>query len=154
MFRSLWALLAALLIGCAVLVYAQDSNSQQAPEKKQGGLKTERSQPRPSTKEAVPPEEDESIAVKEYSFNPVQAKRSVVVGNYYFKKGSYRAAADRFREATKWNNGNSEAWLRLAEAEERLKDTAAVKEAYAKYLELAPDAKDAPEIRKKLEKLK
>lgn len=117
-------------------------------------LKKERPQPPPSTKEEVPPEEDESLSVKEYSFNPLQAQKEVSVGNYYFKKGSYRAAAMRFREATKWNAGDAEAWLRLGEAAEKQKDGKVVREAFAKYLELSPDAKNAAEIRKKLEKLK
>jgi tetratricopeptide (TPR) repeat protein len=106
------------------------------------------------TKEEVPKEEDENLSTKEYSFNPLQAEKEVRVGEYYFKKGSYRAAAQRFREATKWNQGYGEAWLRLGETAEKQKDTKTAKEAYAKYLEIAPDAKDAAEVRKKLEKIK
>jgi Tfp pilus assembly protein PilF len=105
-------------------------------------------------KQQMPKEEDESLSVKEYSFNPLQAQKELETGNYYFKKGSYRAAATRFREATKWNNGYAEAWLRLAEAEEKRKDRQAAREAYAKYLELAPDAKNAGEVKKRLAKLK
>lgn len=104
-------------------------------------------------KEQNPPEEDESLAVKEYSFNPLQASKELRVGNFYFKKGNYRAAAMRFQEATKWNANFSEAWLRLGEAEEKLKDEKAAREAYTKYLELAQDAKNAPDIRKKIAKL-
>ena len=59
------------------------------------------------------------MAVKEYAFNPLQAQKEIRTGNYYFKKGSYRAAAGRFEEATKWNGGEPEAWLRLGEAEEK-----------------------------------
>jgi len=119
-------------------------------------LKKERPQTPPSAKEEVPKEEDESLATTEedYSFNPLQAEKDVRVGNYYFKKGSYRAAALRFRRATKWNEGYAEAWLRLGEAEEKQRDTQAAKEAYTKYLELSPDAKNAPEIRKKIQSLK
>lgn len=118
-------------------------------------LKKERPKPPVSDQEEVPKEEDESLTTsKEYSFNPLQAQKEVRVGNYYFKKGAYRAAAMRFREATKWNSGDAEAWLRLGETAEKQKDDKTVKEAFSKYLELAADAKDAPEIRKKLEKLK
>jgi tetratricopeptide (TPR) repeat protein len=112
-------------------------------------------QPAPTvTKEEVPQEEDESVKTEEYAFNPLRAEKELSVGNYYYKKGSYRAAANRYREATKWNPGYGEAWLRLGEAAQKQKDTAAAKEAFAKYLEISPDAKDAAEIRKKLEKLK
>ena len=102
----------------------------------------------------LPPEEDKSAQPKQYTFNPLQSKKEVVVGEFYFKKGDFRAAAGRFSEATKWNGGNAEAWLRLGDAQEKMKDMKAAREAYAKYLELAGDAKNAPEVRKKMEKLK
>jgi tetratricopeptide (TPR) repeat protein len=102
----------------------------------------------------LPPEEDKSAQPKEYTFNPLQSKKEVTVGEFYFKKGDYRAAAGRFSEATKYNNGNAEAWLRLGDAQEKMKDPKAAREAYTKYLELAADAKNAAEVRKKLEKLK
>jgi tetratricopeptide (TPR) repeat protein len=132
-----------LLAACAAPLVADD-------------LKKERPQPPTSTKEEPLKEEDESLATtnEEYSFNPLQAEKDVQIGNYYFKKGSYRAAALRFRRATKWNDGYAEAWLRLGEAEEKQKDGEAARQAYAKYLELSPDAKNAGDIRKKLEKLK
>lgn len=107
------------------------------------------------TKELAPPEEDTSSATdREYTFNPLQAKKDIATGNYYLKKGSFRAAAGRFEEATKWNDADTEAWLRLAETEEKLKDHKSARAAYEKYLELAPDAKNAAEIQKKIAKLK
>ena len=104
--------------------------------------------------EQAPPEEDENLKVKEYSFNPLQANKELLVGNEYFKKHSYKAAAGRFREATRWNPNLAEAWLRLGESEEKRKNTKDAKEAYAKYLELQPEAKEAAEIRKKLASLR
>ena len=97
-----------------------------------------------------PPEEDETLIRKEYSFNPIQAQKEVQTGNFYFKKGSYRAAANRFREATKWNENYAEAYLRLGEACQKLKDPAGARQAFEKFLKLAPDSKDAPRIRKLL----
>ncbi len=97
-----------------------------------------------------PPVEDEALKPKEYSFNPLQANKEVEIGNYYLKKHSYRAAVKRFTEATKWNPTDAMAFLRLGEADEKLKDAAAAQAAYAKYLELQPDAKNADSIRKKL----
>ena len=121
----------------------------------QGPVLKKRGETQPQAqKDGLPPEEDTSVTAKEYAFNPLQAKKEITVGNEYFKKHSYRAAAGRFTEATKWNSGDSEAWLRLGEAQEKLKDQKAAREAYEKYLELASDAKNADEIRKKVEKLK
>jgi tetratricopeptide (TPR) repeat protein len=118
-------------------------------------LKNQRPASKTITKEEVPKEEDENLAPsKDYAFNPLQAEKEVTVGNYYYKKGSYRAAANRFREATKWNQGYGEAWLRLGEAAEKQKDAQTAKEAFAKYLEISPETKEAAEVRKKLAKLK
>lgn len=146
----------ALLIVLAAALPGQDQKAQPAKSdpKQQQELKKERPQPKTSDEEVLPPEEDTSLSVTEYSFNPLQAEKELRVGNYYFKKGSYRAAASRFREATKWNGGYTEAWLRLGEAEEKLKDRKAAREAYTKYLTLDAEAKNASEIRKKIGKLK
>src|SRR5216683_4867009 len=127
-----------------LLVFAAVASAQQAPQGKD-------SKPAP-VQEQAPPEEDESLVPKEYSFNPLQASKELRIGNYYFKKGNYRAAAHRFEEATKWDGTNAQAYLRLGEAKEKQHDRKAASEAYAKYLEIAPDAKDAPEVKKRLAK--
>jgi tetratricopeptide (TPR) repeat protein len=104
-------------------------------------------------KESEPPEEDDAAKPKEYAFNPLQAAHELQVGEFYMKKGSFSAAVARFTEATRWNPTLAEAYLRLGQAEEKFRDKKAAKDAYSKYLQLAPDAKNAPEIKKKLEKL-
>ena len=102
----------------------------------------------------LPPEEDKTDIPKQYAFNPLQSKKEVTVGEFYYKKADYRAAAGRFREATRWNDGNSDAWLRLGETQEKNHDQKAALDAYEKYLKLAPDSKNAAEIRKRIDKLK
>jgi tetratricopeptide (TPR) repeat protein len=132
--------LAALALGIAL-----------AQEKK---LETQRPKPPAGAQEEIPPEEDAALTTTEYSFNPLQSAKDVGVGNQYLKKGKLRAAEMRYTSATKWNDTNAEAWLKLGEVAERLKDVAKAKASYEKYLELAADAKNAGEIRKKLQKLK
>jgi tetratricopeptide (TPR) repeat protein len=100
-----------------------------------------------------PPEEDTSLAPKEYSLNPVQAAKEIVAGNFYFKKSNYHAAMRRYTEATRWDPGSSEAFLKLGESSEKAHDYASARDAYTKYVELAKDAKDADSIRKRIEKL-
>jgi tetratricopeptide (TPR) repeat protein len=130
---------------CLSLAFAAISPAQQPPK----------DQDTPQVEEGqLPPEEDKSKIPQQYSFNPLQSKKEVTVGEFYFKKSDFKAAVGRFREATKWNDGNAEAWLRLGDAEDRMKDLKAAREAWEKYLQLAPDAKNAAEVRKKLEKLK
>ncbi len=106
--------------------------------------------PAPPPEEQEPPEEDAELKPKVYSFNPLQAKKELQVGDEYWKKHSYKAAAMRYREATRWNPNLSEAWLRLGEAEEKRRNAKDAKAAYAKYLDLQPEAKDAAEIRKRI----
>lgn len=114
-----------------------------------GALLAQQKAPPPKPQEPV--EEDETLVPKkEYAFNPLQAEKELQTGNFYFKKGSYKAAAGRFAEATKWNPGLAEAYFRLGEANERLRDKKASREAYAKFLELAPGDKRAAAVRKKL----
>lgn len=108
----------------------------------------------PQQQPQLPPEEDEKEAAKEYTFNPIQAKNEIKVGNFYLKKGSWRAAALRFEEATKWDPMNAEAFLRLAETREKMKSTQQAVAAYEKYLELAPEAKDAALVKKKIAQFK
>jgi len=123
-------------------------------------MQKQRTPPAVGEKEEIPPEEDTSVGEKQYSFNPLQAQKELQTGNYYFHKGSYRAAEGRYKEATLWNSGYDEAWLRLGETEEKLRDKKAAKEAYEKYIELASDQKDekdqkrVAEIRKRLGHLK
>ena len=104
----------------------------------------------PKTQEQVPPEEDESLKPRVYPFNPLEATNDVKVGNFYYKQGKYKAALNRFREATKYNPSFPEAFLRLGDAEAKLGDKQAASDAYQKYLELAPDAKNAESIKKKI----
>lgn len=116
--------------------------------------------PPPPDKPAVqapveePPEEDPSAAPKTYDFNPIEAEREVKVGKYYLKKGSLKAALNRFDDASKYNPQFAEAFLLLGETRQKLRDAKGAKEAYGKYLELAPDAKNAKEIKKRMEKLR
>jgi tetratricopeptide (TPR) repeat protein len=132
------------------LAFAAFAAAQQAPPPKEDLPPTEGQ----SFPDQPPPEEDKAKIPEEYSFNPLKSKKDVTVGEFYFKKSDFKAAAGRFREATKWNDGNAEAWLRLGDAEDRMHDAKAAREAWEKYLQLAPDAKNAAEVRKKLEKLK
>jgi tetratricopeptide (TPR) repeat protein len=130
---------AFIAFGMAVPCPAQQTKDASAQSKQQ--------------KESEPPEEDDSAKPKEYAFNPLQAEKEIQVGEFYMKKGSVAAAVARFTEATRWNPTLPQAYLKLGEAEEKFKDRKAAKDAYSKYLELAPDAKNAAEIKKKLQKL-
>jgi tetratricopeptide (TPR) repeat protein len=104
----------------------------------------------PASQEQEPPEEDPDLKPKEYSFNPLEASRNIVAGNFYFKKGNYRAASRRYLEASKWDPTSAEALLKLGEADEKMRDFPAARQAYEKYLTVATDAKDLDAVKKKI----
>jgi tetratricopeptide (TPR) repeat protein len=147
----------AFALVCAATVSPHVRAQQPPPpptqESKPPAQETKAGEPAIQEPAQLPPEEDGEVKGEQYSFNPVKSKRDVVVGLEYFKKGNFKAAADRFTTATKWNEGNADAWLRLGEAEEKRGNMKGARSAYQKFLELSPDAKIAPDVKKRLEKL-
>jgi tetratricopeptide (TPR) repeat protein len=109
--------------------------------------------PETTSQEQEPPEEDPDLKPTVYTFNPLEASRNIIAGNFYFKKGNYRAASRRYLEASKWNPTSAEAQLKLAETDEKLRDFPGAREAYQKYLTLATDPKDLEAVKKRLAKL-
>jgi tetratricopeptide (TPR) repeat protein len=110
--------------------------------------------PTPATvQEQEPPEEDPDLQPKEYTFNPLEASRNITAGNFYFKKGNYRAASRRYLEASKWDPMSAEALLKLGESYEKLHELTKARETYDKYVTIASDAKDIEAVKKKLAKL-
>ena len=87
-----------------------------------------------------------------YALNPVQAKKEIVAGDYYFKKPNYSAAERRYLEATRWDPGSAEAFRKLGEAREKLHEYGPAREAYLKYIELAEDPKEKEAVQKKMAK--
>ena len=104
----------------------------------------------------LPPEEDESFAApREYSFNPIQARRELKVAQFYMRKGSHRAAALRAQEAVKWDDSLLDAYILLGEAREKISDVDGARKAYQQYLEVADEgAKEFKEMQRRAERLK
>jgi tetratricopeptide (TPR) repeat protein len=109
--------------------------------------------PQPTVQEQEPPEEDPDLQPEQYAFNPLEANRNITAGNFYYKKGNYRAASRRYLEATKWDPTSGEALIKLGEANAKLHDYAGARDAYTKYLALDPDGKEVESVKKKLAKL-
>lgn len=103
------------------------------------------------------PEEDDALKPKTYPFNPLESDRNIKVGEFYMRQGTprgYRAAVGRFQDATKYNPGSAEAFLKLGEAEQKLKHSDKAKAAFEKAFKLAPaDSKIARDARKKIASL-
>ena len=126
-----------------------------APVKAAPKTPSQQSAKPPATDDELPPDEDAASAAanEKVAFNPVQSKKFVSVGDFYFKKNDFKAATQRYRDATRYNDANADAWLKLGESEEKRGSPKNARAAYEKYLQLAPNAKNASEIKKRLDKL-
>ncbi len=111
-----------------------------APFAGEAQLKERSEAPREEDFDLVDEDEDQLVE-KRYVFNPILAKKEFKVGNFYAKKGSHRAAAGRYLEATRWDPHYSEAYWKLGRSREKLKQADAALEAYHKYLGLEPAGK-------------
>ena len=96
------------------------------------------------------PEDDESVKPETFPLNPLESERNIKVGNYYWHKRNYRAALQRYERATKYNPSSAEAFFKVGEAEEKLKNKDAAKAAFQRVIQVAPDSKTALEAKKKL----
>ena len=107
-----------------------------------------------SSPEFVDEDEDYAQRKQTYAFNPLQARNELKVGNYYAKKGSHKAAAGRYLEATRWDANFGEAYWRLGMAREQLGQSKEALEAYTNYLAIEPHGKKASQVRARAEKLR
>ena len=96
------------------------------------------------------PEDDESVKPETFPLNPLESDRNIRVGNFYWHKGNYRAALERYERATKYNPSSAEAFFKVGEAEEKLKNKEAAKAAFQRAIQVAPDSKIAQDAKKKL----
>jgi tetratricopeptide (TPR) repeat protein len=86
-------------------------------------------------------------------WDPHKADKNVEVGDYYFKRKNYVAAANRYREALKWKDNDAEAMFKLGQSSEKLGKVDDAREAYESYLKTLPQGPNAEESKKALEKL-
>ncbi|MFL6448243.1 MAG: tetratricopeptide repeat protein [Bryobacteraceae bacterium] len=138
------------LAACLLASFSGFSLSQTPATQKPKTEEQAKPLPNPSNDEENPPEEDESVMPEKFVLNPLESDRNIRVGNYYWHKGKYRAAAGRYTRATKYNPNSPEAFFKLGEAEEKLKNRDAARQAFQKVMALAPDSKLASEAKKKL----
>lgn len=85
--------------------------------------------------------------------DPLHAKKSLEVGDFYMKKGEVDAAIDRYEEAARLDPKLARPYLLLGEAYEKKSDASSAVTAYRKYLEIYSTAPDRDRILKRIERL-
>jgi len=100
-------------------------------------------------------EDEDKYDVKEFHpYDPHKAEKDVEVADFYFKRGNYRAATERYREALEYKPNDAASTIGLAQALEKQgnKDEAAAN--YESYLKILPNGPRADEARKGLDRTK
>lgn len=103
---------------------------------------------------ADPDAEDTSDVQEMHPWNPHKAAKDVEVGDFYFRRKNYRAAADRYREALLYKPNDVLANFRLGEALEKLDQPDEALVHYQAYLKILPHGSLAKDAEKAIEKLK
>ncbi len=81
------------------------------------------------------------------SYSPPAAWRSVEIGDFYMRRRKYRGALSRYQEAVTTDPDYARGYLGLGKAYEKLHYARKALDAYQKYLDLLPSAKDAEEAK-------
>jgi len=89
-----------------------------------------------------------------HQWNPLRAMKDVEIGDFYYKKGNYAAALDRFREALQYKPRDAVATFKLAQTLEKSKQFEQARAQYEAYLTILKDGPSAGEAMKALERLK
>jgi Flp pilus assembly protein TadD len=89
-----------------------------------------------------------------HAWDPHKAAKDIEVGNFYFRRGNYRAAEDRYREALKYKENDAVATFRLAQSLEKLGIFDDARAEYESYLKILPHGPEASQAQKAIERLK
>jgi tetratricopeptide (TPR) repeat protein len=75
------------------------------------------------------------------------ASKSVEIGDFYLRRGKYKAALSRFQEALKTDQHYAPAYRELGKVYEKMGSWQKALDAYRRYLDELPSAKDAREAK-------
>jgi len=79
-------------------------------------------------------------------FDPLGAEKDIEVGNFYFKRGNYDAAIERFQDAARKHAGYAKPYLLLGETYEKKNDAQNALKAYREFLKLYPQSPDRKRV--------
>jgi tetratricopeptide (TPR) repeat protein len=89
-----------------------------------------------------------------HEWDPHKAAKDVEVGDFYYKKGNYKAAEDRYREALRYKEDDAVATIRLAESLEKLGAFEDARSEYESYLKILPHGPETERVQKEIQRLR
>ncbi len=96
------------------------------------------------------PEEQEMIIQP----NPKLSAQSITVGDFYFKRDNYKAAAERYREAVKYNPRSAEAYEKLIRSLEKQKELEEAITVCEQFVAANPAAKEIHKFQERATEMK
>jgi tetratricopeptide (TPR) repeat protein len=88
-----------------------------------------------------------------HPWNPYKANKDIQVGDFYFKRGNFKGALDRYKDALYYKQGDAVATFRMGECEVKLGNKEEAKKYFQQYLKILPDGPLAKEAHSSLAKL-
>jgi tetratricopeptide (TPR) repeat protein len=101
----------------------------------------------PAVRAQVPEKPPSPPINDDWSYDSPGPAKCVEIGNVYLHRGSLQGALSRFQEALKDNPHYAPAYLGLGKVYERLREKQKALDAYERYLDELPSAKDAAEAK-------
>ncbi|MGA9354683.1 MAG: tetratricopeptide repeat protein [Terriglobales bacterium] len=90
-----------------------------------------------------------------HPWNPYKAGKDIQVGDFYFKRGNFKGALERYKDALYYKQGDAVATFRVGECQEKLGNRAEARKFFEQYLKILPEgplAKNAHTALAKLDK--
>jgi len=97
--------------------------------------------------------EEPSDVQEMHPWNPYRAVKDDEVGDFYFKRGNYKAALARYQDALDNKEGDAVANYQMARCYEKLGQPDEAVTHYKEYLKILPQGPYAKDARKALERL-
>jgi len=88
-----------------------------------------------------------------HPWNPYKAGKDIQVGDFYFKRGNFKAALDRYKEALYYKQGDAVATFRVGECQEKLGNKGEARKYFEQYLKILPEGPLAKNAHASLAKL-
>jgi tetratricopeptide (TPR) repeat protein len=102
---------------------------------------------------AVAEGKEEAEVSKEKPFNPLEAEKSIKVGDFYFKKKNYLAAIQRYLEALQYQPNLLKGYEALGRAYEKQKSFDKAVEIYKDFIRKNPSSPKVPEFQARVTQL-
>lgn len=149
---------ALLSLALSAVLWAQEAPQQKPNEPPRSDVESSSNDTKidtraPSNDAKDHPDSDVSDITEFHSWDPHKTMKAIEVGDYYFRRENYRAAASRYEEALVYKPKDADASFKLAQTLEKLKQYDEARDSYTDFLKIIHDGKEADEARKALARL-